>query len=519
MDAQERELRQSLKNNFDHYSSRCLKIRPKKGEIIPFVLNAAQKYALAKINQQILDKGKVRAIILKGRQQGMSTLIEGWIYWQVSHRFGVRAFILTHEEEATNNLFDMVKRYHDNCPALVQPSTKASNAKELSFSVLDSAYKLGTAGNKSVGRSSTIQYLHASEAAFYKHASEHAKGIMQTVPNEPGTAIFIESTANGVGNWFHTQWQEACAGLSEYIPIFIPWYWQPEYQEDLPRDFVPTDDEKELKEIYHLTDRQLAWRRIKIREMSVNGIDGEKEFKQEYPNNEIEAFQLSGENSFIQPDLVQKARHAKGVEPYGPLLIGVDPARFGDDRTCFIRRRGRVAFKLESYKKKDTMEIVGLIVTMIKEENPDMVFIDGGGLGGGIVDRLKELGFKDIIKEVNSSSSPFDKKRYHNKRAEMWGLMKEWLGENASIPDDNALHSDLCGVKYKTNSNSALQMEAKSEMKARGMLSSDAADALGLTFAYPVDKKSVRNDEILKGQIEAITYRQNRLKQVGRRRV
>jgi hypothetical protein len=222
LDAYEREIRQRLKNDFTHYASKCLKVRTKEGKIVPFEINRAQKHILAKINQQLKETGKVRAIVLKGRQQGCSTFIEGLFYWLVTHAFGVRAFILTHEEEATNNLFEMAKRYHDNCPDVVKPAIKASNSKELLFSELDSGYKLGTAGNKSVGRSSTIQYLHASEAAFYKHADEHAKGIMQTVPNAPGTYIFIESTANGVGNWFHSQWQQAESGLSEFYSYLHP---------------------------------------------------------------------------------------------------------------------------------------------------------------------------------------------------------------------------------------------------------------------------------------------------------
>ena len=111
----------------------------------------------------------------------------------------------------------------------MKPSTGASSAKELYFDGLDSGYKVGTAGNKSVGRGTTIQYFHGSEVAFWPHASEHAKGILQAVPDARDTEIILESTGNGIGNYFHQQWQLAERGESEYQAIFVPWYWQTEY--------------------------------------------------------------------------------------------------------------------------------------------------------------------------------------------------------------------------------------------------------------------------------------------------
>ena len=120
------------------------------------------------------------------------------------------------------------------------------------------------------------------------------------------------------------------------------------------------------------------------------------------------------------------ARKAE-LEKYGPLLLGVDPARFGDDRTAIIRRQGRVAYGLETYVKKDTMEIAGIVKTIIDNEKPYRVFVDVGGLGAGVVDRLQELCGRDIIVAVNAGSSPFDARKYLNKRAEMWAMCKEWL--------------------------------------------------------------------------------------------
>ena len=490
MNEREKEIRRKLRDDFEHYAPRCLHIRTKEGRVEPFALNEAQRYIHACISEQKRLTGKVRAIILKGRQQGASTYTEGRLYWLVTHRKGVRAFILTHEAESTAALFEMAERYHENCPALVKPSTGASNAKELIFDRLDSGYKVGTAGNKGVGRGTTLQYFHGSEVGFWPHASEHAKGILQAIPDAPDTEVILESTANGIGNYFHQQWQQAEAGESEYIAIFVPWFWQKEYRKPVPEDFKPTATEQDLKELYRLDDEQIMFRRFKIAELTVDGVDGESAFKQEYPMTAQEAFQVSGGQSLITPEPVVKARQYKCLGS-GPLKIGVDPARFGNDGTAIIRRRNRAAYQLERHKGKDTMEVAGLVYSIIKKEKPAQVAIDVGGLGAGVYDRLMELlpgSHKQIVVAVNFGSSALDPERYRNKRAEMWWEMRDWLNGDlpVMIPDEDALHADLCGPQYKYDSNQRRILESKEDMRKRGLRSPDGADALALTFAEPV---------------------------------
>lgn len=487
MTEQELEIRQRLKDDFEHYAPRCLKIRAKSGKVLPFELNEAQRYIHKRVEEQRAKTGKVRAIILKGRQQGCSTYVEGRFYWRVSHSKGVRAFILTHEEEATNNLFELADRYHENCPALVKPSTGAANAKELYFDKLDSGYKVGTAGNKAVGRSSTVQLFHGSEVGFWPNAQQHAAGIIQAIPDEPGTEAFLESTANGIGNYFHQQWQAAEAGESEYIAIFVPWYWQPEYKKAVPAGFVLTVEEKQYQDAYKLTLEQMAWRRSKVTELKDESL-----FKQEYPATAAEAFQVSGLDPYIKSELVMVARKAE-AEAVGPLKVGVDPARFGGDRTSICLRQGRKVHWIKSYSKKSTMEVAGLVYQVIKSARPAQVAIDVGGLGAGVYDRLAEIvpfGETELV-QVNSSNSPLDATKYTNKRAEMWGEMREWLEKQpASIPDSDELQADLTQIRYSYDSNNALKMERKEEMKKRGFRSPDMADALGLTFAAPVSNSA-----------------------------
>jgi len=478
--------RKQLRDDFEFYCRNALSIRTKSGDVKEFKLNHSQKFVHACLETQRKKTGKVRALVLKGRQQGISTYTEGRFYWKTTHRQGVRTFILTHEADSTAALFEMVERYHDLCPAFLRPSTGTSNARELVFDKLDSGYKVGTAGNKSVGRGTTIQYFHGSEVAFWPNAAEHAKGILQAVPDEDDTEVILESTANGIGNFFYQQWLKAEAGESEFQAIFVPWYWQKEYRKPA-QGFKRTDEEDKLAEIYNLDNEQLAFRRFKIAELSSEGIDGEAAFKQEYPLSSQEAFQVSGGDSLIKPEAVVEARKNK-VLAIGPLVIGVDPARFGDDRTAIIRRKGRAAYDLETYEKKSLMEIAGIVNGIIKNEKPVQVAIDVGGLGAGVVDRLIELGHEGVVVPINFGSSSLDPVMFLNRRAEMWWSMRDWLSGDipVMIPDRDDLHTDLCGPQYKYDSKSRRKLESKDDMRRRGLRSSDCADALALTFAEPV---------------------------------
>ena len=188
--------------DFPFFAENFLKIRSKSGEIRPLKLNRAQMYVHELLEKQLFETGKVRAIVLKGRQQGMSTFIGARFAHRVITKRGMKAFILTHEAEATTNLFEITKRYIDNLPSGLCPKPDSSAANKLYFKTFDSGYAVGTAGNKAVGRSQTIQLFHGSECGYWPHPEEHAKGVLQAVSRENGTEIIIESTANGIGNYF-----------------------------------------------------------------------------------------------------------------------------------------------------------------------------------------------------------------------------------------------------------------------------------------------------------------------------
>lgn len=471
--------------DFPVYAPACLRIRTKEGAIDPLTLSRTQLYLHEKAEVQRLKTGRVRILVVKGRQQFISTYIEGRFYWRVTHRKGVRAFILTHEEEATKNLFDMASRFHEHCPEAVRPHTGAANANELNFDVLDSGYKVGTARTKGTGRSGTVQYFHGSEVAFWPNAEEHAAGVLQSIPDTADTEVFLESTGNGIGNWFYQMWQKAEAGESDYEAVFIPWFWQTEYRRDEVPTFSP--EERAYQDFYRLDDQQMAWRRAKIGELK-----SEQLFKQEYPATSTEAFQLTGFESFIGPELVIGARK-RTAEVSGRLVIGVDPARFGDDRTAIAFRRARKVTKIDTLNKKDTMEVAGYCARLLKNHQPAAMFIDVVGLGAGVVDRLLELGWASQVIPVNGGERARDPDHYFNRRAEMWGEMKEWLEQRTvQIPDDDALQADLQGPGFKYDSSQRLALEKKEDMKKRGVRSPDLGDAIALTFAEAISATELK---------------------------
>jgi hypothetical protein len=494
----ERAIRQRLKSEFPHYAPRCLRIRSKDGSIVPLMLNEAQTYLHSRLEAQKEKTGKVRALVLKGRQQGISTYVGGRFYHRVTHHKGLRCFILTHEQDATNNLFGMVDRYHQHCPALVKPSTGAANAKELFFDLLESGYAVGTAGAKAVGRSQTVQLFHGSEVAFWPNAPTHFAGVVQAIPDLPGTEIILESTANGMGGEFHERWQQAEQGIGDYEAIFIPWFWQAEYRRPVPDGFQLDDEETEYQKAHSLDIEQMAWRRNKIAELKDTAL-----FKQEYPATAAEAFQMSGHDSFIPAALVLRARKNKS-EPSGPLVIGYDPNWKGKDRAALARRRGRVVIKVESRQGLDTMGQVGWLKQVIDAEKPARVFIDVGGVGAGVYDRLCEMGYGDIVVAVNFGSLPLEpqpldengrpKGGYLNRRAEMWGNSRDWLEEpgGVDIPDTDALQADACAPGYKYDSLSRVVLESKEDIRKRGLRSPDEWDAVALTFAEPVVERRPR---------------------------
>jgi len=222
------------------------------------------------------------------------------------------------------------------------------------------------------------------------------------------------------------------------------------------------------------TDKQV-YQQI-IDEYGADSAQAHVEVYGEFPN--------AGDDQFISSGVVDDAMaREKYKDQSAPIIIGVDPARFGADATVIAIRQGRDIVRIDRHRGDDTMTVVGHIIEAIEEFKPALVVIDEGGLGAGIVDRLKEQRYK--VKGVNFGNKSAQPIMYGNKRAEMWGKMKEWL-KTASIPKDRFLKTDLISPMMKPDSRGTIFLESKKDMKARGLASPDAADAICVTFAFPV---------------------------------
>jgi hypothetical protein len=201
-------------------------------------------------------------------------------------------------------------------------------------------------------------------------------------------------------------------------------------------------------------------------------------------------FPSEGDDQFISANLVDEAmKRSPYRDASAPIVIGVDPARFGADATVIAVRQGRDIISIQRHRGDDTMTVVGHVIEAIEEYKPALVVIDEGGLGAGIVDRLKEQRYK--VKGINFGNKSTNPIMYGNKRAEMWGKMKDWL-KTASIPLDRFLKTDLISPMMKPDSKGTIFLESKKDMKARGLASPDAADAICVTFAFPVAHREAR---------------------------
>ena len=302
--------------NTKQYIEKYIKIKNKANQIIDFKLNLPQQRLYDVIKKQKEQNKPVRIIILKARQMGFSTVTESILFKETTTKFNVNTGIITHQDDATTNLFNMSKLMYDKLPLEMKPSLKASNAKELVFNNdygtgLNSKIRCMTAGTSGVGRSYTYTNLHISELAFWPgDKKETMTGLLQAVPNLPGTMIIIESTANGY-EYFKDMWDKAVNGENDFIPLFVGWNELEEYK--MPyTGFELTAEEIKLQEDFNITLEQLTWRRWCIKNNCSSDIE---QFKQEYPITPEEAFISTGYCYFNKEIIINRINKLKNTKP------------------------------------------------------------------------------------------------------------------------------------------------------------------------------------------------------------
>lgn len=216
-----------------------------------------------------------------------------------------------------------------------------------------------------------------------------------------------------------------------------------------------------------------------IQEERLSGMSEEK-IQQEY----YCSFEAAEAVQFISYEHIDQALERTMEDPQRPVILGLDVARFGDDRSALAIRHGDKLMKIITWQGLDTMQTASKVVEIAQRESPDRIFVDGVGVGGGVVDRLRQLGLRAV--DVNAGGRATEHTRYFNKRAECWGRMRDWLKNRGALTPHPELELDLQGPEYSYDAHNRIQLEKKEDMKKRGIPSPDLGDALALTFAERV---------------------------------
>ena len=416
-----------------------------------------------KANQGVLDMEALRVAISSGRGIGKSALVAWLILWMLSTRIGSSVIVSANSENQLRTV---------TWGELTKWATMAMNAHwwEVSATKLVPATWLTDLVERDLKKGTRYW------AAEGKLWSEENPDAYAGVHNHDGMMVIFDE-ASGIPDGI---WSVAAGFFTEKI---LDRYW---FAFSNPRRNTGY-----FFETFH--GKRAFWNGQMIDARTVEGTDQAvyNQIIAEYGEDSREArvevygeFPATGEDQFISPIVVEDAfKRPKYKDMTAPIVIGVDPARGGMDSTVICVRQGRDIVAIKRYKGEDTMSVVGHVIDAIEEYKPVLTVIDEGGLGYGILDRLTEQRYK--VRGVNFGWKAKSPIMWQNKRAEMWGAMKDWL-KTASVPADRQLKADLTGPMRKTNSSGAILLESKKEMKSRGLASPDAADALCVTFAFPV---------------------------------
>jgi len=346
------------------YIEEYLYIKTKDQRIVPLKLNTAQKLIYQKI-REVKAKGKpIRIIILKARQEGVSTLCEGLIFEKTARYENTNSLIIAHEPESTGEIFAMSKLFYDMLPQNLKPMRRYDNKKQMVFENPDDKTRsenpglrsrmiISTADKVKIGRGLTLHNFHGSEVAFWKNGEDLMLSVIQAIPDLPETMVFLESTANGVGGYFYTMVHEAIASNNDYQLIFLPWHYMPEYslkftskKDSSTFELSLNEYERKARKEFNLTLEQLNWRRWAIKNKCGGNLE---KFKQEYPATIEEAF-ITSAKTVIPKEYIEAQRKfiRQPIEKLDDILIyekvnpkhfyslGADPSEgIGQDDSAF----------------------------------------------------------------------------------------------------------------------------------------------------------------------------------------
>lgn len=474
-----------------------LYIKTKDQQIISLTLNHAQKLIYKKVQESRSNKKPIRIIILKARQEGVSTLCEALIFERTSRWQNTSSLIVAHEPDSTESIFAMSKLFYDMLEPTYKPMRRYDNKKQMLFENPDdktravdpgmrSRMVIATAGKVKIGRGLTLHCFHGSEVAFWKQGKELMISVLQAIPDNPNTMVFLESTANGLsgdGEYFYNLVQDAIAGRNDFMLIFLPWHLMPEYSlsftnEEEKNKFSETLDayERGTRGQFSLTLEQLNWRRWAIKNKC--GGDVEK-FKQEYPITIEEAF-ISSSNTVISKELIEAQRkyirqpvqELDGVTFYEHLKsdhyysLGADPAEgIGQDDSAFTvvdRMTGREVAHFASNQIPPDI-FAKKIMKTAEYFNNALVVLEINNHGLAVLNELSRLGYMMIFRQ-----------RYYDKVSKDWTRRLGWKTTSTTKPlmiDEfiKALREEEVGISSAATVGQMLTFVHTNEPNRQGM--------------------------------------------------
>lgn len=475
--------------------------------MVPFVFRVGQHNLDVFVNDMKRELGYVAAALVKPRQVGWSTYIQARAHWLSTKTPGLKTLIVSHTRDSTGKFLRRIRKMCAAAPSVVTPGRPLENSKEIGFA--NGAYiSIATAGSPDAVRSDSAHFFHGSEETSWENAAELATAIFPALSFAAGSEAYRETTSKGRNTDWHNFIVETLQNYDEktktwtqkenrWRVFFDPYHNDPRYQRKPPLGWEPNDEEREHARAHlgHMTEAQqlarLFWRRLMIKDLRALW-----RFKQEYPSTIDESFQAS-EATLYPPEAVYRAR-ANGkngsilIDPFAPLIMGVDPARTGD-RTAIVFRQGKVIVDYFVYPKMEDMQLVGILAKHLAEgfkgKRVAKCFIDYA-IGEGVCSRLRELGFYLQVQSVHFGESASEE-RYANKRCEMYMNMRDWFGdtgEHVAIPDTDEMSGDLLAIPdfVESTGSEKIKLKPKDEIRKAYGRSPDLADACALTFAYPV---------------------------------
>lgn len=472
-------------------------VNPTPG-MMPLIFQPGQLKLHHFVTDMKAKRGVVRCVLVKPRQVGWSTYIQGRFHWLATKTPAFKVFIISHNDKSTSKFLRRVRLLCKLAPDSITPGRNVENSKELEFDNL-STYGIATAGSPDAMRSDACHGLHASEVPFWKNLVDNLGAVIPALSDGRGSEGYLESTSKGKGTPWHQFVQACLAGETGYDVFFDAWFNHPKYRATPPEGWQPDAANLEAMQLYNLSLDQTYWRSIKAKVLRSEWL-----FKQEFPGTIEESFQ-SSEGTLINPDSLYRARKSSKLPDKDmPLILGVDPARVGD-RTAIAARQGSVISDVDVYPKMDDMKLVGILAGYLnngyKGRHVSMIFLDYA-IGEGAASRLRELGHHMRIRTVHFGEGATED-RFLNKRAEMAVNFRDWFGdtgEHVSIPDRDDIQADILAIPDFTQAtvNEKIKLVPKDEIKKEnGGRSPDIFDACILTFAYPVAGERTREMQMI----------------------